>query len=327
MVIRNFRDIREQTRSTLNFTPWDIKKTVFVYSAITLGLGLLINILSILLESQQFGNTGLSGMATYRLFATAVSFLSMAYSVCSLFWQQGIRYSFLMVLRNEDPYPQGLFRGFKCWGMLLRFTLFFCAAFFAICWIAALTASMLVSPFISAMITVFEDAPVDDAFAFAEYIMALPNAQKLPILIPLLSAYGLILLVVSIFLLYRLRPIMLLLLDEPRMSILRAILLSFKMTKGSGFQLFRLDLSFWWYYLALVLSSATGYLVLLPACQGMWAQVLIEAARALLTLLVYMLGLAKINTANAVAYDIMSTPVENSNPHSFPYLNQEEYDG
>ena len=67
---------------------------------------------------------------------------------------------------------------------------------------------------------------------------------------------------------YRLRLANLIILDQPTYGGLRAILESFRMTKGNWKHFVKLDLSFWWYYVLLAFSIALGYMDVILALLG-----------------------------------------------------------
>ena len=56
-------------------------------------------------------------------------------------------------------------------------------------------------------------------------------------------------------------------LDQP-ISGMRACTESMRLMKGHKRQLFRMDLSFWWYYALLALASAVGYLDVIVGLMG-----------------------------------------------------------
>lgn len=67
---------------------------------------------------------------------------------------------------------------------------------------------------------------------------------------------------------YRLRLANLIILDQPTCGGLRAIIESFRLTKGNWKHFVKLDLSFWWYYVLLGLSMALSYLDIILALLG-----------------------------------------------------------
>jgi hypothetical protein len=95
-------------------------------------------------------------------------------------------------------------------------------------------------------------------------------------------------LVVLIPLSYRLRLAQYLLLDQPRMGAMAAIMFSFRLMKKNCLKLFVLDLRLWWFYILELLVLALSYGDLLLPLVGATA----EGGGVLLTFLFYALALA-----------------------------------
>lgn len=307
MVIQNYRDIKARAYKTLSYTPWDIKKTVLIYGAVALGAVLVQTVISLLLSSAATDTGGLTGMATYRLFATASSFLSIAVSIGLIFWNLSMPYCCLMVLREQDPWPKGLLRGFRRWAPLVRYYILIIICVFAIAWAVAYVASMLAAPFMSDLTQLVTQMP-EDADIYT-YLESIPTDRLLNAMVPMLAIFAVLMLAVLIPLAYRAQLAPLLILDDPHMGARMALKFSFMLTKGSCIQLFRLDLSFWWYHILTALCTAIPYAAELSVFKswGVGADLLFSVVYCGTLLGVYMLGLAKVQTAAAAAYDHLRT--------------------
>ncbi len=76
---------------------------------------------------------------------------------------------------------------------------------------------------------------------------------------PAMAIFGVLFLALAAPLFYRYRMTDYLIIDRPATGALAALRDSRMMTKGSRWNLFRLDLSMWWYYAAVLVSAAIGY--------------------------------------------------------------------
>lgn len=309
MVIQNYRDIRARAAKTLSYTPWNVKKQVLIFGLVPLGLSLLLTCLDLLLNSLQSGS-GIAGLQVYRVLSTASSSLWLAANIFNLFWSPGILYSALMILREQDPYPKGLLRGFRRWAPLLRYTVLLSLAAIALSIALVWFSSIITTPFVISVLESMPTTPTTESEIYA-FLDAMPPEQMIRFMLPMLIVLFVLTLAILIPISYRLRLAELLILDEEQIGARQAIAFSLQLTKGSCWQLFRLDLSFWWYHLLTALCSAIPFLDILPIFSSWDPQVTIlvlTAAHCVATMGVYMLGLMRITAANAVAYDHLRTP-------------------
>ena len=308
MVIQNYKDIRSRAKKTLDYTPWDVKKLVLVFALVSWGVSFLLLGIDALLALGTEKAQGLSGLGVLSLLETASSALSLVFEIFNLFWLPGILYCGLMLLREQDPWPKGLLRGFKKWKSFVKLTILVYILIFALTMVLAPVISILSLPFMGGFEEILANMPENEADMVA-YMEALPADQLIRATMPMLIMAVVAVLAITIPLFYRARLVFLLLLDEEQLGVREAIRFSFKLTKGSCIQLFRLDLSFWWYYLLLALVNILPLGAELIGWSGTAATLGCSAVAAILGIGVYMLGLMKVNTANAVAYDHLRTMV------------------
>ena len=308
MVIQNYKDIRSRAKKTLDYTPWDVKKLVLVFALVSWGVSFLLLGIDALLALGTEKAQGLSGLGVLSLLETASSALSLVFEIFNLFWLPGILYCGLMLLREQDPWPKGLLRGFKKWKSFVKLTILIYILIFALTMVLAPVISILSLPFMGGFEEILANMPENEADMVA-YVEALPADQLMRATMPMLIMAVVAVLAITIPLFYRARLVFLLLLDEEQLGVREAIRFSFKLTKGSCIQLFRLDLSFWWYYLLLALVNILPLGAELIGWSGTAATLGCSAVAAILGIGVYMLGLMKVNTANAVAYDHLRTMV------------------
>lgn len=311
MVIQNYRDIKARAKKTLSYTPWDVKKIVLVYSLVALCVSPLLTGINGLLLSAAENAQGLSGLGVTSMLETVSSVLNTAWMIFSMFWVPGILYCALQLLREQDPWPKGLLRGFTKWVSILKYNILVVLFIFALAMFISPVVSIVSLPFMGQFQEMLSAVPATEADMVA-YLETLPTQQLFYAVMPMMILMFGAMFAVLIPLSYRVRLVNLLLLDEERLGVREAIRYSFRLTKGSCLQLLRLDLSFWWYYLLIFIVAVLPMASVLPlfnSRSATAATLICDAAAAILGVGVHMLGLIKVNTANAVAYDHLRTVV------------------
>lgn len=311
MVIQNYRDIKARAARTLSYTPWDVKKIVLVFGLVALCISPLLTGINALLLSAGENARGLSGLGVSSMLETAASVLNTAWMIFILFWTPGILYCALQLLREQDPWPRGLLRGFKKWAAFLKYNILIALFIFALFMFISPVVSIVSLPFMGQFRELLLAAPETEADMIA-YLETVPTRELALAVMPMLILMLGVMLAILIPLSYRVRMVDLLLLDEERLGVREAIRYSFKLTKGSCLQLLRLDLSFWWYYLLIGIVSVlpmASELPLFSSWNATAAVLTCDTAAAVLGVGVYLLGLMKVKTAEAVAYDHLRTVV------------------
>ena len=298
-------------------------RLVLLHSAISLGATLLVTFLNYLFSRQIAGTGGLGGMDTRSALATAQSVLELAVMVALPFWEIGLIRAAICWTRNEHADVSTLLTGFRRFGPVLRKNIFQGGMFIALA-MALLyfsTTVYMLTPFsrglMELMAPIYE-AP-DPQALFTEAFVAQMGRAVLPIV----GIFGVLYAVVAIPLFYRVRFSDFFVMDGK--SAVNSIVESIRATHGNAWKIFRLDLSFWWFYLLQLLCVAVTYGDSLLALAGVSLPISADAA----FFLFYGLGVvcqllllwryqAKVSTAYAVAWQDMrtlpaSTPVTAAN--------------
>lgn len=305
------RLIKAQARQCLEKDRWAYRKTVLFHSFVTM-LTLVLVALADLALSQAVSHTGgLSGIGTRTILETAQTTLSAAVNILLPFWSAGILYTSLRVVRNQPVENRMLTRGFQRVGPLLRHGLLMLLIYFAAAMVCG-NVVMLLSGFLpanGAMETLLSQLDLSDPTGYATALGQASPALLLQAMLPAMLLFLAVYCGVLLWLHYRLRMSQYLLVDELPMGAMAAMLLSNRMTKGSKWKLFRLDLSFWWYYLLIALISLTVYVPELLALLGVTLPLPAELANlifylvyALLTLAMSWVATPYLQTAYAMAY-------------------------
>ncbi len=251
--------LKQTAASILSGTAPNYRKLVCIHAAVSLGVSLLLTVVDLLLSfAVSSASDGLSAMDNQILWETVRTVLSLGVTLVLPVWQLGILYTSVRVTRRQPTTPAHLTRGFH---RLLPVALYYILMFGLItgtavaCSYAAmpLTTLLPLPPELESAIMNLDEATLQDP----QKLMASIDMGQLlksltPVLILITVLYGAVL----IYLFYRFRFCTYLLLDEPRAGAIQTMTFSGRMTKGQKWNLFKLDLSFWWYYgLQLIISA------------------------------------------------------------------------
>ncbi len=300
----NIKQLKQDAAQALRTAPNDPYKLTLLHTAITSGASLLVMLISYVLSLQINSTGGLAGIGTRSALASAQTLLSMVLTCLTPFWSIGYIHAALRFARREDTAFPTLLEGFRQWGKVLRLLILRFLIFSALTILCLQVSSLL-----------FAFTPwIDPAMQAMEQLIA-ANVQSetaimeamLPTLIPLYIIFGILLCVVLIPVFYRLRLAELALTDGApgaRASFRISSLLS----RGKRLFLFRLDLSFWWYYLGLLLCAGISYSDVLLSLLGInltgdvW--MLLFSTLSILAQLLFFWHFAPfVNTTVATAYD------------------------
>ena len=166
----------------------------------------------------------------------------------------------LRIARGQYASPNGMRLGFERFWVLLR-----CTLLKGLIFGGAAAASLYVAMMIY-MMTPLSNAAVDilmplvkNATASGIALDDATYAQLMRATAPAMVIFGVLFLALSAPLFYRYRMADYLIIDRPAAGALAALRDSRMMTKGNRWNLFRLDLSMWWYYAAVLASAAVAY--------------------------------------------------------------------
>jgi len=243
------------------------KRLVLISAGVSAGASLLVALLGFLLDTGIAQTGGLSGMGLRSLLTTAQSLLSMALSLLLPFWEAGYTAAMLAVAKAQRPDTDTLLTGFRRFGPLLRLQLLTGLLTFGITVLCAnigavlLSLTPLAAPMYEQMLPLMEQGSFDPTAIDPAAMEAVMEAGM-----PVIWATSALCVAALIPVSYFLRLATVRLLDAPKQGARAALLVSYQLMRGNCLRLFKLDLSFWWFYLGqlavLLLSSCD---VLLPA--------------------------------------------------------------
>ena len=259
MDIRNTRQLKEFSAERLA-NARDGQKIVLYYSLITVAVSAAATALSYVLSQQIARTGGLGSMGVRSALTTAQTLLPLVQAGFLMCLTLGYLATMLRIARGQYASPNGMRLGFDRFWVLLRCTLLKGLIFGGVA-----MASMYVAIAIY-MMTPLSNSAVDilmplvkNAGTSGILLDDATYAQLMDATMPAMGIFGVLFLVLAAPVFYRYRMADYLIIDRPATGALAALRDSRMMTKGNRWNLFRLDLSMWWYYAAVLVSTAIGY--------------------------------------------------------------------
>lgn len=261
MDIRNRRALKQEAAAALQTSP-NQKKIIAVYAGISLLVTLAVVLLDLLLSHLVEDTSGLSNIGNRVILQTIQNILPIAQLVVLLPLQYGYLSAVLGMARRRDTDLRDLTGGFRLFGPILRLTLLKYAITFALSFACIYLGTMVfvfspfAAPLSEALSTLVTDTSLTTADLMADSgVMAAMMDSMIPMLVIILVIYCL--LVVPITYLFRMSGYCLL--DEPQAGAIAALRSSRNMMRRNRMNLLKLDLSFWWYYLLMLIPTLLCY--------------------------------------------------------------------
>lgn len=249
----------------------DPQRVVLVYSAIVALSALAVNVIQFLLENQISQTGGLQNIGTRSILSTLDSVLPLVQMLVITCLTLGYTAAMLRIVRRQYASEKTLKAGFERFWLLLRTRLLQGLIYFGIAFALSYVslAIYMVTPF-SARLSALA-LPLVSAGTFSPEALLNDEALLLSMydaLLPMMVIYCVLLVAAVWFISYRFRLVDYLLIDQPQLGAFGALRTSRQKMKGNVMSLFKLDFSFWWYYLLRGLSTVLIYGELLLAIFG-----------------------------------------------------------
>lgn len=261
MDIRALKNEAEQTLRSADYPP---RRLVLIHTGIALGGSLVLALISYVLDHSVSSGGGLSGMGTQAALATAQVVLQLVSTVAMPFWQAGMIFAALGYVRHRQVLPRDLAEGFRRFKPILSSGIMMGIQYLGMGFIGAYLSSFIVAftPFAAPFYELMQNPDLD--------MTALDlNADGM---VAFMLAYLVIFLVLyavlALPLYYRYRMVNYIIMDQPGTGGLAAMFRSRAMMRGRRMRLFKLDLSFWWFYALELLLSVVAMADLLLAAAG-----------------------------------------------------------
>ena len=257
MDIRNRKGFKAAASDALCNAP-NQKRLVLIWAGIGTALPLLISVLSYILEHQIADTGGLSGIGLRSILSTVQSVLSLSSSVLLPFWTYGYIAVTLHFARRKSVTDSDLLAGFRRFGPVLRLLLLEILLCAIICIIGIEVVSTILS-FTPMSAPVYEVLESSQEMLLSGVIDETVLDSIIEAMLPIFMICAVVCAIALIPVTYRLRLAALCIMDTPGCSALQAIGKSMRLMRRNCFALFRLDLSFWWFYLVKLLVSVLCY--------------------------------------------------------------------
>lgn len=236
---------------------------ILTMTLVTLGTGWL---------SDQIADTGgLSNFGIRSILSTAQSVLPILQTIVLLALQFGYLHAVLRLSRGQYADHTDLKVGFRRLAAALRLYFIQGLRFLSLGFVTFYLSIQLflLTPMAEPLVSLLQ--PLTEAAGSSRDLLALVDPVTLDLIyramIPMFVLFAVMYCAIAIPMFYRMRLAPYILLDDPKGQARLALYKSAVMLKGNKFQLFKLDLSYWWYYLLSTLAAVLSYGdVLLEMC-------------------------------------------------------------
>ena len=253
--------LKQQTAQRLSAASYSPRRLALIHTGVSLVCSLVLTVISFLLSQQVAGTGGLSGLGTRAVLQSVQSVLSMVLSLAMPFWGFGFVAAVLGLARKQRVEPRDLTAGFRKVGPIARLLLLQAALYgvMAFAAIQASTIAVMMTPAGNGLAEIMERLSRDTEFM--QYGV-LPEEMMEPLLkaaTPVYAGAAVLFVGLAIPVTYRVRLAPYIVMEEGNNRAFRALLQSNRLMRGHGFAFFKLDISFWWYWLLQVLCSVLAY--------------------------------------------------------------------
>jgi len=262
MDIRNTRAMKAFAAERLSGAPQE-KRIVLICSGLVMGLALLATVIQYVLGLQIDRMGGLSQMGTRTVLSTVQSMLPLVQSLVVMCLELGYVAAMLRIARGQYSSPNTLRLGFARFWTLLRCSVIkgLVYASLMICgmYLASMifVASPLGQPFLEAM----DSMSVGTSLLNPQIVLDDVTVMRLaPTLLPMFAMTVAAACILVIPVSFRFRMADYVIIDKPAVGAMAALRESRAMMRGNCLKLLKLDLSYWWYFIALFVISCTANL-------------------------------------------------------------------
>lgn len=266
MILPESRLLKDTARSRLGSAK-ETQKIVLIYTGILTAVSAVTTVAQYVLEKGIAQTGGLQNMGLRSILSTLGTCLPLVQFVILACLGLGFTAAMLRTARGQYTSPKTLKAGVERFWVLIRCTLiqgliyagigigssYLAVIVFVLSPLSDGPMERLL-PLLSASGESLLSAPVLDAATEEAVLAAL--GPVLPVFLLLFLG---IFLALSLPVMYRYRMAEYLLIDRPGIGALAALRESKTMMRGNRFRLFRLDLSFWWYYGLSAVASVVCY--------------------------------------------------------------------
>lgn len=284
-----------------------------IFAGLALGMTALVTLVGQLLNLQISRSSGLSGMDTRTTLTAVQSLLPIISALVTMCLELGYQAAMLRVARGQYASPQTLRLGFDRFWVLLRCVAIQALILFGIIFAAIYLSVMIFmfTPFANRVVELLAPLMQNASVLNPEIVLDdATYAQLMQAMLPVFLICGVVVCLLAIPLMFRFRMARFVIIDRPGTGAMAALRESRRMMKGNCLRLFRLDVSLWWYYAAMVAAELVCYGDILLPMAGVnppWSDTvshyLFFAAYLAVQFAVYYFLRNPAETSYAIAYD------------------------
>lgn len=251
MDLHDRRALKAAARNSLAAAPYDPRKLILIHTGISVGLSLLCTIIDYALSLQIQNTGGLGGLGTRSVLSTARSVLQVIVSLGLPFWEAGYCFATIRIARGQEANPTSLLEGFRRFGPLLRAMLLQSIIYIGVMILCFTVGSriFLLTPLSDTFYEIMQTIPIESTLYGPELLMDEATSTAIAkACVPMIIIVAVLFLIAWVVLSYRFRLVNYLLLDYHGLRAREALRLSGYYLRGNKLALFKLDLSFLWFY-------------------------------------------------------------------------------
>lgn len=323
MDIRNRRALKQTAAQSLAGAPGQPKQAALAYAGIAAALSLLTGAVNLLVSNRIAGTGGLANMGLRSILSTIQSILPLVQMLIVMGLGLGYQAAALKMSRRQESSPKTLLDGFYRFGPLFRMSLLQTVIYMAIAFVGMYVSIQIfimtplasdlwevLTPILSSVTSLDSEIVLDEATLSAASMA----------MWPVFPIFAVLFLAAAAPIFYQYRMANFCLLDASKPGAITALRESRGMMRRNRFQLFKLDLSFWWFYLLELLVTVICYGDMLLPLLGVtlpWSDTvsyfLFYTLSLALQVGVYYLYLNRVNVTYATAYEALRNPPQQTN--------------
>ena len=258
MAFRDRQGLREAARQRLETAAYDPRKLILVYAGVSALAMLLVTGANFLLTEQIAGTGGLGGLGARAALETTMQVIQTAANLVMPFWNMGYLYCVLKIVRGQRFDLKDLLAGFRNFAPVLRLTFLYSLQFLMLAFLCFYPTMLVysITPLSAPLMAIMEPLMQSETMlVLDEATMAAATEAMIPMFI----LYAVAFLVVAAPRFYHYRMAFYALLDDPQSGARMALRRSTLMMHGRRLDVFKLDASFWWFYILDGLTLALCY--------------------------------------------------------------------
>lgn len=305
--------LKNRAREVLENAGYPHRKLVLLHTGGILVVNLVLSLMLYAIGSQVEGTGGLAGMQTRAFWSTLQTLLLYLIPLATLLWDAAYYYIAIGFARGQKMEASDLLVGFRHPISVLGCNAWPGLQYFARAVLCVVLASTIfyLTPLAQPVVDTIQSLPTELVNGEVMYVLNdAAMTDLMPHMLPVLVIFALLFIPMALSLFYRFRLGMYLLLDGKEQGCLNALRSSRWRMYGKKMLMFRLDLSFWWYYLLQGVALAICYLdtwlpsfgVKLPL-SGLALGILTYLVYAVFQLVLDLLVKNQVETTYALAYD------------------------